>query len=236
MSHSRRIGRDFNHGLHGLTRIKTRERRGPKNKTGKLKTGKSEGEGTGRIIYGRMILPSNFLSYFSASIFLTSSSRSYPSHLCNPWLNLGYNDLERIGGGLGGEGDGSSGLFQRKLMGNKAADIELAAEDQAGNFLLQKKIGGIAADEVFFIHADFGEGHWHFVAPGGVGEEEHLPAATDETLGFADHGVGGDGNHCGVEAWSVERWSVQRWSVVRWSVVRGAWSVVCGASGRRLDT
>lgn len=39
-------------------------------------------------------------------------------------------------------------------MGDQITHIQPAAEDEPGDFALEGEIGGIAADEVFFIHAD----------------------------------------------------------------------------------
>lgn len=65
-----------------------------------------------------------------------------------------HEDFERFGGGMRGELDGFCGFFQGKTMGDQAADVELAGEDEAGDFLLQGEIGGVAAEEVLFINAD----------------------------------------------------------------------------------
>jgi len=37
--------------------------------------------------------------------------------------------------------DGSGGFSQREPMGNEAADIQLAGEDEPGHFVLQREIG-----------------------------------------------------------------------------------------------
>ena len=39
-------------------------------------------------------------------------------------------------------------------MGDQGADIEFSAEYEAGNLCLEGEIGGIAAEEVFFVGAD----------------------------------------------------------------------------------
>lgn len=42
-------------------------------------------------------------------------------------------------------------------MGNQLARVQLAGEDEAGGLGLEREIGGVAADEVFFVGADGGE-------------------------------------------------------------------------------
>src|SRR5258705_181148 len=120
-------------------------------------------------------------------------------------LLLGNDDLEGIGGGMGREGDGVGGAVERKLMGDKAANVEFAGENQAGDFGLQQEIGGVAADEIFFVDADGGEVEGGFNATTSMGEEEDLAAATDEGLRFADNVVGGYGDDGGVEGfWNFD--------------------------------
>ena len=57
---------------------------------------------------------------------------------------------------MGSEIDGLGGLFQREAVGDQFAHVELAREDQAGDFALQGEIGGVAAEEVLLIDADGG--------------------------------------------------------------------------------
>jgi hypothetical protein len=85
-------------------------------------------------------------------------------------------------------------------MGDEAAHIELSGEDEAGDFFLQKDVGGVAADKIFFVHADRGEVQSGLLTTSGVGEEENLAAAAEKSLSFADDVVGWDSDDDGVEA------------------------------------
>jgi len=67
-----------------------------------------------------------------------------------------HNDFEGIGGGLGGKVNGGGGLFQREEMGNQIAHVEPAGEDEPGHFVLQRKIGGVAAEQILFVETDGG--------------------------------------------------------------------------------
>lgn len=115
------------------------------------------------------------------------------------------------GGRVGGELDRFGGALQRELVGDEAADIQLAGENQARDFVLQQEIGGVAADYIFFVDANRREIESGFDASAGMGEEEDLAAAAHEGLRFADNIVGGDGDDRRIEggrggrAWSVER-------------------------------
>ena len=100
---------------------------------------------------------------------------------------------------MGGELDGGGGLVQRKTMGDEAADVEFPAEHEAGDFFLEGEVGGIAAEEVFFIHANLGEVERGGGPALGVGKEHHLAPAAQPAEGLADGGVRGDGDDGGVQ-------------------------------------
>src|SRR5712671_2126408 len=85
-------------------------------------------------------------------------------------------------------------------MSNKPADIELAREDEAGNFLLQQKVRGIAADQILLVHADGRQIESGLHAAASMGEEEDLPAATNEPLRFPGHVVRRHGDDGSIEA------------------------------------
>lgn len=74
-------------------------------------------------------------------------------------------------------------------MGDELAHVQFAGEDQAGNFFLQKKIGGITAQQLLFIHADGGQINGRMVAAFCMGEQEELTATAKEGLGLKDGGV-----------------------------------------------
>ena len=56
-----------------------------------------------------------------------------------------------------GELHGVGGLVERKAVGDERAHIQPARKDEAADLLLDGEIGGVAADEVFFVEADGGE-------------------------------------------------------------------------------
>ncbi len=98
-------------------------------------------------------------------------------------------------------------------MGDQSAHVQLAGEDEAGDFFLQCEIGGVAAEEVFFVDADGGEVRgeeaWGLAIadcrlPIGrrafrVGEEEDLAGTAHQFEGLLQGSVGGDGEDGGVE-------------------------------------
>src|SRR5260221_6851640 len=75
-------------------------------------------------------------------------------------------------------------------MGDEGANIEFSRKNEASNFLLQKKIGGVAANQVFLVHANCSEIERSLVSAAGVGGEQELGAAPDQLLGLAHHSVG----------------------------------------------
>ena len=42
-------------------------------------------------------------------------------------------------------------------MGDQLPHVEPAREDEAGDFALEGEIGGIAAEQIFFVHANGGQ-------------------------------------------------------------------------------
>ena len=58
---------------------------------------------------------------------------------------------------MSGEFDGFSSFLQWETMGDQSAHVQLTGENQAGDLFLKREIGGIAAEEVFFVDADGGE-------------------------------------------------------------------------------
>lgn len=90
---------------------------------------------------------------------------------------------------MGGEFDGGGGLFQGKLMGNDLADVQFSGKNQPRDFLLQGIIGGIAAEQVFFVDADTGQVRGRIDAAPGMGEEQNLPTSADQLAGLGDGGV-----------------------------------------------
>ena len=51
-------------------------------------------------------------------------------------MSVAHYNLERIGGWMRGKLYGGGGLLQREFVGNQAADIESAREDQPRDFFL----------------------------------------------------------------------------------------------------
>jgi len=86
------------------------------------------------------------------------------------------------------------------MMGDEGADVEFAAEDEAGDFVLEGDVGGVAAEEVFFVHADGGEIHGGGFAATGMGEEEDFAGAAHEGNGLMESGLGWNGKDGGIEA------------------------------------
>ena len=73
-------------------------------------------------------------------------------------IAIGTNhDFQRIFRGAGGQLDGGGGLFERERMGDQWAHVELAREDEARDFALEGEIGGIAAEQILFVHANGGQ-------------------------------------------------------------------------------
>ena len=68
-----------------------------------------------------------------------------------------HNDFEGIFRGSACQLDGGGGLCQRKTMGNERAHVELAGENEPGHFILQREIGGVAAEQIFFVETDGGQ-------------------------------------------------------------------------------
>ncbi len=58
---------------------------------------------------------------------------------------------------MGSQGHGLGGLFKREKMGDQLPHVEPAREDEARDFALEGEIGGIAAEQIFFVHADGGQ-------------------------------------------------------------------------------
>lgn len=71
-------------------------------------------------------------------------------------LRMIYDDLQGFFGRVAGQGDGIGGLFQREPVGDEGADVQFPRENEVGDFVLNGKIGGIAANEVFFVQANGG--------------------------------------------------------------------------------
>jgi len=93
----------------------------------------------------------------AATSKLPKAQHFLPSVLESWWLKIFHNDFQGILGWVGGELDGGGGLIQRKAAGDEAAHVEAAGKDEAGDFVLQREVGGIAANEVFFVEADGGQ-------------------------------------------------------------------------------
>ena len=68
-----------------------------------------------------------------------------------------HEDFEGIFGWFGCQGDGGGGLLQWKAVADERAHVETAGENEPGNFGLQREVGRVAADEVFFVEADGGK-------------------------------------------------------------------------------
>ena len=58
---------------------------------------------------------------------------------------------------MGSQGHGGGGLFQREKMGDQWPHVEPAGEDEARDFALEGEIGGVAAEQIFFVHANGGQ-------------------------------------------------------------------------------
>ena len=130
---------------------------------------------------------------------------------------------------MGSQGDGGRRLIQREIMGNERAHVEPAGENEPGDFALEREIGRVAADEVFFVEADGGEikgksgrrkaesgnrrrmFHFRFsifdfrLVSLGVGEEQNLAGAAHELERLRHGGIGGDGDDGGIEGKSGKR-------------------------------
>ena len=101
---------------------------------------------------------------------------------------------------MGGEADGVGRLFERKTVADQWPDIHLARENQPRHFPLQQKICRVAADEIFFIHADSGEIEGHFIAAFGMGKEQHLAAGAHYVLALPHYRIGRNRDDGGVHA------------------------------------
>ena len=66
----------------------------------------------------------------------------------------GHDDLQRIRSRVCREPDRCRGLFQGKAVREERADIESPGKNQTGHFGLQREIGGVAANEVFFVQTN----------------------------------------------------------------------------------
>jgi hypothetical protein len=137
---------------------------------------------------------------------------------------IGTNhDFQGIFGGLGRQLDGGGGLLERKAMGDQLPHVEPARKDEAGDFALEGEIGGVAAEQIFFVHAyrgqikaegrrlkaevgtgtvlDFGLRtlDWGLRNAFCMGEEHELSATAQELQGLLHNGIGGDGDDGGVQ-------------------------------------
>ena len=100
-------------------------------------------------------------------------------------------------------------------MGNQTAHVEPAGEDEPGDLGLQREIGRVAADQVFFVQTDGGQikgksgnrqgeifrfpiSDSQFVSFG-VGEQQDLAAAAHELERLKHRIVGGNGDDGGVK-------------------------------------
>ena len=45
-------------------------------------------------------------------------------------------------------------LLQRKAVSDERTDVESAGKDEAGDFVLEREVGGVAADQIFFVQTD----------------------------------------------------------------------------------
>ena len=84
-------------------------------------------------------------------------------------------------------------------MGDEFSDIEPARENEAGDFALQGDVRRIAANEVFFIDADFREVNERFCAAFGMSEKKDLARAADLVKRLAHGRVGRGGYYCGID-------------------------------------
>ena len=84
-------------------------------------------------------------------------------------------------------------------MGDEGAYVQFARKDESGDFFLQGKIGGVAADEVFFVHADGGEVNAGADAAPGMGKQHDLAAAANELQGAGEGIVRWNGQDGGVD-------------------------------------
>ncbi len=89
------------------------------------------------------------------------------------------HDFQRVGTWMSGEFHGGGGLLQGELMGNDLPHIEFPGKDEPGHFFLQSIVGGITAEQVFFIDTDAGQIHRGFNSTAGMGEEQNLPTSPD---------------------------------------------------------
>jgi hypothetical protein len=130
---------------------------------------------------------------------------------------------------MGGQVDGVSGLFEGIPMRDQWTNVEATGKNQSGDFLLQQKIGRVAADEVFFIHADFGEVEGHIVTSFGVGKQQDLTAGADHVLTLTHYGIGGNGYHGSIHA-SAASQSLDRLGEIANDTGQGRGSLVKAAS------
>ena len=108
-------------------------------------------------------------------------------------------DLQGVGGWFGSEGDGGGCLREREAVGDERADIQLALEDQTGDFALEGEVGGITSREGLFVDADDPKVDRRSLATHGVGKEECGASAAECGLGLMDGGIGGDRDDGGID-------------------------------------
>ncbi len=111
-----------------------------------------------------------------------------------------HNDFEGVFGGLGGKADGGGGLCQREAMGNERAHVEPAGENEPGHFVLQREIGGVAAEQIFLVEQTVA-GSISMTEPRvWCGQRHKLAAAAQPGLRLPHHRVRRNGDDGGVEA------------------------------------
>jgi len=108
--------------------------------------------------------------------------------------------LRELSLGWAASSTASAVFFERELVGDELADIELAGKYEFGDVLLQGVVGGIAAEHVLLVHADAGEVGGRLDAASRVGKEHDPARATDELAGLLDGGIRRDGDDGGVES------------------------------------
>ena len=108
-------------------------------------------------------------------------------------------DLEGVGRRLGSEGDGGGCFREREAVGDKRPDIELALEDQSGDFALEGEVRRITSREGLLVDADDTKVDGCGLATHGVGKEERGTAAADGGLCLLDDRIRRHGNDGGVD-------------------------------------
>jgi len=63
-------------------------------------------------------------------------------------------DFQGTGRGPRSQRNGTGGFIQRKTARDQPAHVEPARENEPGGSALQGEVGGVAADQVFFVQAD----------------------------------------------------------------------------------